>query len=99
MAVGLVGQNEIQRRQKKGPEPPFFLLGTIEISPFQHADEELLREILGLVRRISDEFGVHRSESMDEPRRLARQSRFHPDRPRPDGMPVRSYRGSRATPS
>src|SRR5436309_7049461 len=57
MAVDLVGQKELQRRQKKGPEPPFFLLGTIEISPFQHADEELLREILGLVRRILTNLG------------------------------------------
>ena len=37
----------------KGPEPALFRIGAIEISPFQHADEELLREILRLIGRIT----------------------------------------------
>ena len=53
MAVGLVGQKELQGSQNKGPEPPLFRVCAIEISAFQHADEKLLREILRLVSRIT----------------------------------------------
>ena len=37
----------------KGPEPALFRVSAIEISPFQQAHEELLREILRLIRRIT----------------------------------------------
>ena len=51
-AIGFVGEEEFQGGQDERPEPPLFRVGAIEISAFHHADEELLREILRLVRRI-----------------------------------------------
>src|SRR5579859_964086 len=52
-AVFFVGYKEFQRGQKKRPEAALFRVGAIEIPPFQHADEEFLREILSLVGGIS----------------------------------------------
>jgi len=49
----LVGQKELQGGQNKSPEPPLFRVGAIEIPPFEHADEKLLREILRLIGRIT----------------------------------------------
>jgi hypothetical protein len=53
LAVSLVGHKEFQGSQTKGPEPALSRVSAIEISPFQHADEELLREILRLIGRIT----------------------------------------------
>src|SRR5258708_4139931 len=53
MAVFFVGHKEFQRSQNKRPEPALFRVSAIEISPFQHAHEELLREILRLIGRIT----------------------------------------------
>ena len=53
MAIAFVGQEKPKGGQDKGPEPPLVGVGTIEVSAFQHADEKILREILGLVRRIT----------------------------------------------
>src|SRR5260370_10725261 len=53
MAVFFVGHKEFQGSQKKGPEPAFFLVSAIEISRCEHADEEILREILRLIGRIT----------------------------------------------
>ena len=52
-AIGFVGQKELQGGQNKSPEPPLFRVGAIEIPPFEHADEKLLREILRLIRGIT----------------------------------------------
>src|ERR1700722_867969 len=46
--VCFVGHKELQRSQNKGTEPALFRVSTIEISAFQHSDEELLREVLRL---------------------------------------------------
>jgi hypothetical protein len=52
-AVFFVGHKEFQGGQQKGPEPAFFRVSTIEISPFQQAHEEVLGEILCPIGRIS----------------------------------------------
>jgi hypothetical protein len=53
VAVGLVGQEELQRGQHESSEPTFVPVGAIEVSTLDHAYEELLREILRLIRRIA----------------------------------------------
>src|ERR1700731_1736594 len=62
LAVFLVGHKEFQGSQKKGPEPALFRVSAIEIAAFQHAHEELLRKILGLICRITApaEIGIQR---------------------------------------
>src|ERR1035438_7036429 len=62
MPVFFVGYKEFQRSQNKGPEPALFRISAIEISPFQHAHEELLREILRLICRIAapPQIGIQR---------------------------------------
>jgi hypothetical protein len=52
-AIGFVGQEEFQGGQDERSESPLFRVCAIEISIFHHADEELLREILRLVGRIT----------------------------------------------
>jgi hypothetical protein len=52
LAVLFVSLKEFQRGQNKGSEPALFRVGPIEIPPFEHADEKLLREILRLIGRI-----------------------------------------------
>ncbi len=51
-AILFVGDKELQGSQQKGPEPPLLRVGAIEISPFEHAQEEVLREILRPIGRI-----------------------------------------------
>jgi len=51
--VRTVNGNHTIKRQNKRPKPPLFRIGTIEISAFQHAHEELLREILRLIGRVT----------------------------------------------
>jgi hypothetical protein len=53
ISVFFVGRKEFQGTQQKGPEPAPFRISAIEISPFEHADEEVLREILRLIRRMT----------------------------------------------
>src|SRR5215471_12960666 len=53
LAILFVGDKELQRSQQKRPEPALFRVSAIEISPFQHPDEEVLREILRLIRRVT----------------------------------------------
>ena len=53
LAVAFVGDKEFQRGQHEGSEPALFRIGAIEVPSFEHADEELLREILRLVSRIT----------------------------------------------
>ena len=62
MAVCFVGHKELQGSQQKGPEPALFRVSAIEISPFQHAHEEILREVLRLIGRITTpaQIGVQR---------------------------------------
>jgi hypothetical protein len=43
LVVFLVGHKEFQESLKKGPEPALPLVSAIEILPFEHAHEELLR--------------------------------------------------------
>jgi hypothetical protein len=45
LAVFLVGDKKFQRGQDKRPKPALFRVGAIDISAFQDAYEELLREI------------------------------------------------------
>jgi hypothetical protein len=47
MAVSFVDHKELQGSQQK--ESSVFPVGVIELSPFQHAHEERLREILRLL--------------------------------------------------
>src|SRR5262245_51712693 len=49
ISVFFVGHKELQGSQQKGPEPAVFRGSAIEIAPLEHADEELLREILRLI--------------------------------------------------
>src|SRR6516164_3228200 len=51
LAVSFVSHKEFQGSQKKGSESALFWVGAIKISPFEHADEEILRQILGLIGR------------------------------------------------
>ena len=49
LAILFVSDKELQGGQQKRPEPALFRVSAIEISPFQHPDEEVLREILRLI--------------------------------------------------
>src|ERR1035438_10004008 len=53
LAVLFVGHKEFQGSQNKRSKTALFRVSAIEISPFQHAQEELLREILRLIGRIT----------------------------------------------
>src|SRR3954468_21908715 len=46
LAILFVSDKELQRAQQKRTEPALFRVNAIEISPFQHPDEEVLREVL-----------------------------------------------------
>ena len=52
-AVFFIGHEEFQGSQNKRAAPPLFWLCAIRISPFEHVHEELLRQILGFVGRIT----------------------------------------------
>ncbi len=62
LAIFFVSDKELQRGQKKRSEPALFRVSTIEIPPFEHADEEVLREILRLIGWIAApaQIGVQR---------------------------------------
>ena len=49
IAVLFVSHKEFQGSQNKRPKLALFRVGTIEIPPFEHADEKLLREVLRLI--------------------------------------------------
>src|SRR6185369_4933815 len=53
LSVFLVGHKEFQRGQKKRPKSTLLWFRAIEISPFEHANEELLGEILRQIGRIT----------------------------------------------
>jgi hypothetical protein len=53
LAVFFVGHKVFQACQKEAPEPALSRVSAIEISPFEHAEEEFLREILRLIGRIA----------------------------------------------
>src|SRR6516162_6800768 len=52
LAVFFVGHKEFQGSQKKRPKPALCPVSAIEIPPFQHPNEELLGEVLRLIRCI-----------------------------------------------
>ena len=52
-AIHFVGEKEFQGGQDEPPEPPLVRVCAVEIVAFDHADEELLREVLRLVGRIT----------------------------------------------
>ena len=62
LAIFFVSDKELQGCLQKRPEPALFRVSAIEISPFQHPDEELLRKILRLVGSIAAtaQIGVQR---------------------------------------
>lgn len=63
ISVFFVGHKKLEGSQQKGPEPALFRVSAIEVSPLQHPDEEVLREILGLIRGITApaQIGVQRT--------------------------------------
>jgi hypothetical protein len=62
MPVFFVGHEEFQGSQEKRSEPALFRVGAIEISHFQNAREELLREILRRIGLITPpaQIGIQR---------------------------------------
>src|SRR5215218_4250659 len=62
LAIFFVSDKELQRGQQKRPEPALLRVSAIEISPFQHPDEEVLREVLRLIGSIAPaaQIGVQR---------------------------------------
>jgi hypothetical protein len=53
LTIFFVSDKELQGSQQKRPEPALFRVDAIEISSFQQPDNEVLREVLCLIRRIA----------------------------------------------
>ena len=62
LAIFFVSDKELQGGQQKRPEPALFRVSAIKISPFQHPDKEVLREVLSLIGSIAAaaQIGVQR---------------------------------------
>src|SRR5437667_2754552 len=62
LAIFFVSDKKLQGGQQKRPEPALFRVSAIKISPFQHPDKEVLREVLGLIGSIAAaaQIGVQR---------------------------------------